>query len=406
MRPDQVRGVEVADVYKGDVKAGTLRRGSDGVTFRYERDYLDSSLPAVASTLPRLADPVTTPAGAIPPFFAGLLPEGARLDAVIAAVKTSPDDELSLLLAVGGNAIGDVAVVPEGATLPDASAAQPVDPSSVSFRELFARSVDPNADSLDAAIPGVQDKLSDMVVSFPVDGLAGPSILKLTPPRYPLLVENEAFFLKMARTCGFRVPQFRLLADRDGLRGLLVERFDRDTSESSTVVKLAQEDACQLAARWPADKYRLSMSDVVQTVSGVVSSPLAATLEIVLQTAFAALICNGDLHAKNLSVRWVPAVSLVEVTPVYDVVSTRPYPVNDRMALRIDGRDNRIRGSDLVRFAARFGLSDKLTTRRLVELTDRAEPVIPTVGEIGFDDQTTTLLESELRARLALLRRF
>ena len=43
-----------------------------------------------------------------------LLPEGRRLGALRRAVKTSADDELSLLLAVGADAIGDVQVVPSG----------------------------------------------------------------------------------------------------------------------------------------------------------------------------------------------------------------------------------------------------------------------------------------------------
>jgi serine/threonine-protein kinase HipA len=51
----------------------------------------------------------------VPPFFAGLLPEGARLVALITRLKTSAADEFSLLVAVGGDTIGDVRVLPEGA---------------------------------------------------------------------------------------------------------------------------------------------------------------------------------------------------------------------------------------------------------------------------------------------------
>jgi len=39
-----------------------------------------------------------SPAGALPSYFSGLLPEGRRLGALRRAVKTSADDELSLLL--------------------------------------------------------------------------------------------------------------------------------------------------------------------------------------------------------------------------------------------------------------------------------------------------------------------
>lgn len=404
MRPDEARAVEVAEIFKGDIRAATLTRTPGGNLFAYTRGYLASAGRPVASTLPLRERPILTPSGAVPPFFAGLLPEGARLEAVIQAVKTSADDELSLLVAVGADAIGDVAAVPEGTHPADPAGTPLVDPQSVSFRELFARSIDPTARSLDSAIPGVQDKLSHSVVSFPMGGKSGPAILKLSPTGYPKLVENEAFFLGMARACGLRVPRFELITDREGEVGLLVERFDRTVNNDGRVTKLAQEDACQLAGRWPADKYRLTMRQVVEAVTAVVSSPPVAVLELVLQAGFAALIANGDMHAKNLSVRWLNDGDLTEVTPVYDVLSTRPYPLDHRLALRIDGRDDRIRGTHLIEYATRHGVPERLMRRRLTDLLDRAEPVIPSADQVGYDDRTTKLLIDEMTTRLALLR--
>lgn len=404
MRPSDVKAIDVADVYKGEVLAGRLRRAEGGVAFAYEEEYLAGGGPAVAWTLPPRPEPYVTAGGAVPAFFAGLLPEGARLLAVIAAVKTSPDDELSLLLAVGGDAVGDVTVVPVGERPrdPGETPNRVDDPSLVSFRELFARSVDPGTPELDRAIPGVQDKLSDAVVSFPVVH-EGPSILKLSPERYPRLVENEGFFLGMAAACGFRVPRFVVVADRDGTSGLLVERFDRRI-EGHRVIRIAQEDACQLAGRWPADKYRFSLREVVEVVGEVVSAPAAAALDLVLLTAFSYLIANGDMHAKNVSVQWLPEEQIVELTPVYDVVTTRPYPVDDRLALPVDGRDTRIRGRDLVAFGRRFGLQAKLVERRLATLCDRAEPFIGAVDRIGLDDRATEQIRREMARRLSDLR--
>lgn len=405
MRPSDAKAIDVADVYKGEVRAGELRRTEGGVAFVYGGEYLAGGGSAVAWTLPPRPEPYVSAGGAVPPFFAGLLPEGARLLAVVAAVKTSPDDELSLLLAVGSDAVGDVTVVPVGERPrdPGEAANRVDDPSLVSFRELFARSVDPGTPELDRAIPGVQDKLSDAVVSFPVVS-EGPSILKLSPERYPRLVENEAFFLGMAAACGFRVPRFEVIGDRDGTSGLLVERFDRRI-EGRQVVRIAQEDACQLAGRWPADKYRLSLREVVEVVGEVVSAPAVAALELVLLTAFSYLIANGDMHAKNVSVRWLPEEKIVELTPVYDVVTTRPYPVDDRLALPVDGRDMKIRGKDLVAFGQRFGLPAKLVERRLTTLCDRAEPFIGAVERIGFDDRATEQTLEEMTRRLSELRR-
>src|SRR5207244_466358 len=127
------------------------------------------------------------------------------------------------------------------------------------FDELFQRSVGTAGDWTEsAALPGVQVKVSTEMISFPVAGPAGDRwILKLNPPEYPRLVENEAFFLGMARACGLEVPAFHLARDRLGRSGLLVKRFDR-ARRDDLVARLAQEDACQLLNRYPADKYRLT----------------------------------------------------------------------------------------------------------------------------------------------------
>ena len=81
--------------------------------------------PAVASSLPLTGEPVLSAAGAAPPYFTGLLPEGRRLNALRRSVKTSVDDELSLLIVAGGNPVGDVQIVGHGEPLdPDEHAVE------------------------------------------------------------------------------------------------------------------------------------------------------------------------------------------------------------------------------------------------------------------------------------------
>ena len=101
-------------MYKRGRLAARLTRVDGGVQFAYLPEYLDEAGPAVASTLALDDRPVVTARGAVPPFFAGLLPEGRRLTNLRRAVKTSADDDLSLLVAVGGDPVGDVQVLPRG----------------------------------------------------------------------------------------------------------------------------------------------------------------------------------------------------------------------------------------------------------------------------------------------------
>ena len=91
-----------AAVYKRGAEAASLYRHHDGVEFSYRRDYVHGGSRASRSQ-PRFRSGEDVGAlpcrSALPPFFSGLLPEGRRLTALRQAVKTSADDELSLLLA-------------------------------------------------------------------------------------------------------------------------------------------------------------------------------------------------------------------------------------------------------------------------------------------------------------------
>ena len=398
--------MESADVFCGNQRAGRLRRREDHIEFSYLPDYLSMGGRAAAVTLPLREEPYRAPGGMVPAFFTGLLPEGVRLQAVIEAVNTSPDDELSLLLAVGGDTVGAVTVVPEGGQprdpAPESDAGRP---GGTSFGEMFARSVQPPRPQLDKALPGVQEKLSDALISFPVKAGGGPAILKLSPDRYPRLVENEAFFLKMAGGCGLRVPPHRIVKDRSGASGLLVERFDR-LRTAGRVVRLPQEDACQLTGRRPVDKYRLSLREVVGAVTATVAAPAVAVLQLTLLTAFSYLIGNGDCHGKNISVRWLPEEQMAEVTPMYDLLSTAPYGLDGRLALPVDGRDNRIRGKDLVRFAETWEVPAQLVRRKLDVMSQRAEPWTERVGEIGLAASATKRLVRTMRSRMEELKTF
>ncbi|MCZ2804867.1 HipA domain-containing protein [Modestobacter sp. VKM Ac-2983] len=399
-------GVAEADVYKAGLLAGRLRRDGDDVEFRYTDDYLsDAALPAIAVSLPRRAEPVRATAGAVPPFFAGLLPEGARLQAVMTGARTSIDDHLTLLLVVGSDAIGDVQVLPSG--VPPTDPAPLFDPEQAGtddFADVFARATSTNPDQLErVALPGVQVKVSAAMLSTPVGTTSGPAILKLDPDGYPHLVENEHFFLGMARACGLPVPDHRLLPDRAGRLGLLVERFDRVTAAGAPPRRLAQEDACQVLGRYPAAKYRLTFQEAATGLAHAVevaggSRPLA--LRRILETAaFSYLIGNGDLHGKNLSIRQAPS-GLWEATPAYDLLSTQPYSSwRDPMALPMYGRANRLSRRWWLDAAQRLGLAERALTRALDRLVDVTRAHLDRLDAIGFDDATTDRLRELISTR-------
>ncbi|WP_040860338.1 type II toxin-antitoxin system HipA family toxin [Nocardia niigatensis] len=406
----QVRTIDEADVYKAGRLAGHLRRDRDDTVFTYLTDYLaDPMSPPIAFTLPKQRGHFRTTAGSVPPFFAGLLPEGLRLTAVTRAARTSEDDHFSILLMVGGDTIGDVQVLPAGSERVDPSPLfDQTETATADFTSLFDRATSADADELDrSALPGVQVKVSAEMISTPVSTTSGPAILKLNPSEYPLLVENESFFLDMARACGIRVPAHHLAIDRYGRAALFVDRFDR-VVEQGAVARLAQEDACQVLGRYPAAKYRITLQEAITVLADAVaegrgSRPLAV-LQLLEIAAFSYLIGNGDLHGKNLSIRRNQQ-GIWEPTPAYDLLSTQPYlSWNDPMALQLYGRDTKLTYRWWAEAAARLGVTKRAIDRSLIRITTAAEPWADRLATIGFDDKDTRRLATLITTRSGELR--
>ena len=361
------RTAQVADVWRQGRRAATLRREPEGTLFSYRADYRAAGHPPVATSLPTKAEPSRTQAGAVPLFFAGLLPEGRRLTSLRRAVKTSADDEFSLLLAVGRDPIGDVQVVREGE---DASPPQPLvqmtkDWSEVRFADVLADAgmIDP------VALPGVQDKVSARVISLPVARAGERYLLKLDPPEFPHVVHNEAFFLGLARAARVPTVSFEVVQDADGRAGLLVRRFDRLPQPDDRTRPLACEDACQVLGRWPADKYNVTMEAVLTGLADQCPARAVALRALYQQVVFAWLTGNGDLHAKNVSILANPDGEW-RAAPAYDLPSTLFYG-DKSFALSVQGRTRGLSRRHLLGLAQDVGLAPRTAIRVLDEILER-----------------------------------
>jgi len=393
-----VKDVLAADVHKAGRRAARLRRTPAGIEFAYRDDYLSSAdARSVATSLPLDERPVLTPAGAVPPFFAGLLPEGRRLSALRRAVKTSVDDELSLLLAVGDDLVGDVQVVAEGTEPGGTEALVTIDgdPGDLVFSDVLSDAgvVDP------VAIPGIQDKVSARMISVPVGRAGGHVILKVDPPEFPHVVVNEAYFLRLASRARFPVARADVVHDATGRPGLLVERFDREVTPDGAVRRLAVEDAAQVLGRYPADKYSVTTEDVTAALADRCPARVVALRDVFRQVCLAWLTGNGDLHAKNLSIL-ATADGEWRVAPAYDLPSTLPYR-DHTMALSVGGRRDGLSRRSLQAFAAAVGLPAGAADRTLDEVLTATAGTADDLagGALPFDARTTRDVVRSLRNR-------
>lgn len=96
-----------ANVYFGNRLAGHLYDLDDRFEFVYEDGYLKDGFP-ISVTLPLQKEAFVSKT--LHPFFDGLIVEGWLLDAATHNWKINPNDRMGLLLRVGKDSVGAVAV--------------------------------------------------------------------------------------------------------------------------------------------------------------------------------------------------------------------------------------------------------------------------------------------------------
>ena len=99
--------MKVANVFMHGRKAGTLIEETAGKEYRFEYDG-DYDGEPISLGMP--ISKRTFEYDRFPPFFDGLLPEGAQLEALLKIGKLDRDDYFSQLLTVGADLVGAVTV--------------------------------------------------------------------------------------------------------------------------------------------------------------------------------------------------------------------------------------------------------------------------------------------------------
>lgn len=273
--------------------------------------------------------------GALPPFFANLLPEEKLREAMEKhhAASVRPGNDFDLLAALGTNLPGAVRA------LPSDGMPVPIGPEAEAGKKARF------------SLAGVQMKLSVMKntgkeggITLAVDDEQGEYIAKFPSVTHIGLSENEFAILALAEALGMDVPA-RELVDRSEFAGipeefntmstgkvLLVRRFDREASGA----RVHMEDFAQVFGRYPSEKYTgAAYHNIAAALNSGVS--FDAAIEFVRRLALTALTGNGDMHLKNWSLLYPGDGRTPTLSPVYDVLSTIPYIPKDGMALSLAG---------------------------------------------------------------------
>ncbi len=382
---------------------GTLAH--DGFEWRWSQ--ADSGVPmppVIRQTMP----------GRLPPFVVSLLPEG-WLESVL------HDRDERAMLRSGRRYLSNITMAEnadELATLPLDVLATPLaactaagvftgayaGPGRSALAQDFERNLATIYDRAETPrLSGVQIKAP---MTLAPDGRLSPSIAApfthiLKPAGtsgFEALPLVEWIGLSLAREVGFTVPQAALIAMPDGMPpALLVERFDIRAGADDRRL-LAMEDLCSVLDLSPEAKYDGTIERVARALRGLSTSPDEDLLILLKRVVFAWLIADGDMHLKNLAVLKIAepgnaSFRSVRLAPVYDTLTTRVFPrlEHDRMALKLGGKDERLKRADFLAVAATAGLRASDANAAIDDVVQRMRaavaaiklPTLPSYGPSG-----------------------
>lgn len=412
-KPAAVLGVHLIEEESGAIRAGTLTRDGDGaVSFVVAEPFLRNLARPILSLgwydpqedegtrhrLARRGDKIGLH-GTLPPWFSGLLPEGALRDLVMTEMGPGNHDEFDVLTRLGADLPGAVFVTPETGVPATAG------PLNLENVQGFQAPVPDGA--VKFSLAGVQLKFTGNPdgerLTAPARGHSGRCIIKVGSDRYPGLPEAEYAAMQMAAMIGVTTARCRLVS-RDSLEGippellvhgetvLVVDRFDRTQSGG----RIHIEDAGQIIGAVGDRKYTMATTEtIINMVRRFSTDHRGDILEAVRRVVADVLLGNGDNHLKNWSFIF-PRPGQVRLSPADDIVPTVLYAASDTMALRFV-QTHHFENVNLHRFdrvASYLRLDPRLIRREVDATVKRALQSWPSTapGLLG-DERAGRLLE-------------
>lgn len=329
--------------------------------------------------------------GNLPPFFAGLLPEGPLRQRLAATRKNVRDtDDFGVLAAAGEDLPGAVRVLPARLeALTEAARAYGVtggaDNLEISVPEAAVEGA--------ASLSGHQNKIALSAAHagkrfvLPMKGQLSDVIAKLPTPSDASQIFNEYAAMQLAATAGVEVAVCapRRMSDI-GLPDLVealgpdnwflaVDRFDRHQGKAIHI-----EDACQVLRLMPNRKYgdRALFVQFLGALDRLSSRGIEDVRQFFIRQVVNTLVGNSDAHLKNFSVIYYDG-STPQLSPAYDIVCVAALPNFRGYATNV-AIDRVQRGEQLetyLEIARAAGIAERIVRAAVASTVDRAQALWP-----------------------------
>jgi serine/threonine-protein kinase HipA len=396
-----VASSSLLEVFLHDRRAGTLRRKENGnLQFRYEREYVEVGGRPLSLNLPLREE--AFPHRDCLAFFGNLLPEEDVRAQLALTTGISAANDYRLLERFGGDVAGAVTLLAPGEPPPDAGRGELEPLSAERLDEILVDlpqrplAADESGE-VRLSLAGAQSKLPVVEIEggFALphgSGLPTTHILKPEPERFPGLVANEFFCMRLAAAVGLEVAEVDRAETASGLPYLIVTRYDRDLTQEP-VRRLHQEDLCQALGKPYFEKYQAEggpgVLDAMRLIDDASTAPARDRPQLWLALVFNVLIGNCDAHGKNYSLLYDSRAP--RLAPLYDLVSTATYgELTQRLAMSIDGARSldEVGHATWQKLAAEIGFAPRFLEQRMRPFVERVREAVPDLAaEPGHSDE-------------------
>lgn len=369
----------------GRLAGALLRKDSGNLQFRYDPAYVEAKGPPLSVNLPVRSE--AFPHRDCLAFFGNLLPEEDVRAQVALATGISAANDYKLLERFGGDVAGAVTLFPvdQGGREAEAGSGDlellPPEKLDEILSGLPQRPLGVDAEGeVRMSLAGAQSKLpvvqAEGLFALPHGSQhATTHILKPEPERFPGLVANEFFCMRLAAEVGLNVAQVDRAWMSSGQPYLIVTRYDRDLTREP-IRRLHQEDFCQALGKLYVEKYQHEggpgVREAMHLIDEESTAPARDRQQLGLALVFNTLIGNCDAHGKNFSLLYDSRAP--RLAPFYDLLSTAVYEeLTTRMAMSIDGAADleEVNREAWKKLAAQVGFAPRFLEERILPFVAR-----------------------------------
>ncbi|MBJ2118751.1 type II toxin-antitoxin system HipA family toxin [Proteus penneri] len=335
------------DVYMNEYYVGIFTKKSSGAhSFQYTEDWVNQpgSRPISLSMPLQLQE---YQGDCVYNFFDNLLPDNTEIrNRIVSRYNANSSQPFDLLAAIGADTVGALRLLPSGSTPANIKKIEyhKLDDTELEKILLGYQSNTPlgmleEYPDFRISIAGAQEKtallLKDDHWCVPHNNTPTTHIIKLPigvieGHSYTMdlsdSVENEYLCTLIAKEFDLPVPHCSIIKTKN-IKALAVERFDRKySSDKSWIIRLPQEDFCQILNIPSALKYENEGGPgIIDIMKYLLSSSNADQDRFHFMKAQVLfwLLAAIDGHAKNFSV-FINQEGRFHLTPLYDIMSIYP----------------------------------------------------------------------------------